>query len=65
MSKPWWQSKTVWLNIIAAIVSIGSALNTVVPQSWLPVIGLVVGIANIVLRFFTSGTPITLSSATQ
>lgn len=51
--KPFWESKTFWLNVIAIAVLVADYLftNQIIPAE----IGvLVLGILNIVLRFLTS-----------
>jgi len=51
--KPFWESKTFWLNVIAIAVLVADYLftNQIIPAG----IGvLVLGILNIVLRFLTS-----------
>lgn len=55
-TKSFWKSKTVWLNILAVIVEILVFTETspVVPKDWLPVIALIHGVANIVLRFISN-----------
>ena len=45
--KPWWKSKTFWLNI--ATLGVASAVEQPNPAA----LGQVLAVANIVLRFFT------------
>ena len=45
--KPWWKSKTFWLNI--ATLGVASAVDQPNPET----LGQVLAVANIVLRFFT------------
>jgi hypothetical protein len=45
--KPWWKSKTFWLNI--ATLGVASAVEQPNPEA----LGQVLAVANIVLRFFT------------
>lgn len=51
--KPFWQSKTFWLNVIAIAILVGDYLftNQIIPAEWGV---LVLGILNIINRFFTS-----------
>lgn len=61
-SKPWWKSKTQWVNILSTIAGIGATLG-VIPALG-PVAGgalAVSGVANIILRSITT-QPITLTS---
>lgn len=59
-SKPWYTSKTIWLNVISAILAIVGALQTSIPIT--PTIASAfagtVTVLNIVLRLL-SGAPIT------
>lgn len=52
MEKPFWQSKTVWFNLVTAVLAVLALPEFVhlVPTSWLPYIGLVSAIGNTVLR---------------
>lgn len=52
--KPWYTSKTVWLNVISAVIALGGSVQGAVPPQWLPLIGLAVGIGNVILRFLTN-----------
>jgi hypothetical protein len=59
LAKPWWQSKTVWFNLLAAVaVILGGAQELVeavplIPASVATVIGVLIAAVNFVLRFFT------------
>ena len=57
--KPFWQSKTFWLNVIAISILIADYLftNQIIPAEWGV---LILGILNIINRFFTS-QPVTTS----
>lgn len=58
-AKPFWQSKTIWVNVVALLVAIITSLN--INPSWWPQFSIVaLGIANVILRFLT-GEPIDLS----
>ena len=60
-SKPWYKSKTVWVNVIVMIVGVLTILQTsqtLVPSTWLPYFALVVGILNVVLRVWFTDTAI-------
>lgn len=58
--KQWWKSKTVWLNVLAAIIAIVQALQG---QAWIsPEIQvLILAVLNALVRLLTntaiSGTP--------
>ena len=55
VSKPWYLSWTVWFNVIGVIASAGQLVLTVVPVSPItPAVLLIVGAANIALRFKTT-----------
>lgn len=59
--KKWYQSKTIWLNVIAALVAIlglfnqetlaGLGIST--PEKFLTIIGTITTIFNIILRVLT------------
>lgn len=53
-TKPFWQSKTIWLNVAAAVVVIFSEYQN--PAH----IAQALAVVNVVLRYFTT-TPITVS----
>ena len=59
-TKPVWQSKTVWVNAIVAILAIYDQIAPFIPQEWLPKAAAVVGVLNIILRVFATRTPIRL-----
>jgi hypothetical protein len=65
-SKPWWQSKTLWFNILSIVgVALAAVLQSAgdlhIPASWIAVLTVVVAVVNMVLRLVTSqpisGTP--------
>ena len=53
--KPFWASKTLWVNVIAVIASITVTLGLfdLTPELQATIIGVVMGIVNIALRFVT------------
>jgi hypothetical protein len=63
--KPWYTSKTVWVNIIAFVLLVLALPQfiSVVPVSWIPFIALIAAILNGVLRIFFTSQPITASAA--
>lgn len=62
-TKPWWTSKTIWLNVIATVTEILTMFNNMPGGENLKMyIPLVAGVLNIVLRTIT-GSPITGSPA--
>lgn len=62
-SKPWYESKTVWVNIIAIALAVGYyLLDTpgIVPAAYVTYVAAGLGVLNIILR--SIGTePITLT----
>lgn len=54
-SKPWYLSKTVWLNAAVFAVAVIELLSQqpFIPQSWLPMLGSAVAVANLYLRTTT------------
>jgi hypothetical protein len=63
--KAWFESKTVWFNIITGIIAV-LALPTVlqvVPTAWMPAIGIVDSIGNWVLRVYFTSTAIETAPA--
>ena len=46
--KPWWKSKTFWLNL--AVLGVASAVEQPNPE----IVAQVLAVANIVLRFITN-----------
>ncbi len=50
--KPWWQSKTIWFNVITGVVEIAQSLSGtgLVPPGILTVI---VNMGNVLLRLIT------------
>ena len=51
MAKPFWRSKTLWINVIGTLMSIGIILGDYTRAPWLVVI---MGILNVINRFFTA-----------
>jgi hypothetical protein len=59
MTKPWYASKVIWTNVVATLVAIYSLMQVtpLFPANWLPYFGIVVGVLNIILRYwFTDST---------
>ena len=54
-TKPFWASKTMWVNALAVLASVLGAMNVdaLTPEVQAQVVGVVMGIVNIVLRFVT------------
>lgn len=55
-SKPFWASKTLWVNFVAVIAAITGAFGIDLdldPETQASIVGGVMGIVNIVLRFVT------------
>lgn len=56
--KRWWASKTVWTNLIAGGTAVATAFGLdldINPEEQAAVVGGVLAVANIVLRFLTKG----------
>lgn len=60
-SKPWYMSKVFWFNMLALIASIlaNFGYSGELPADWEQYVGVIVAVANILLRFVTK-RPITL-----
>lgn len=58
-AKVWWKSRTMWLNILAFIGSIGSYFVPGVPLST-TILGIVAGAVGVAMRSVT-GQPVTLT----
>jgi len=56
--KKWYESKTIWLNVISLIIEIGNILMTtpVIPTQYTGILTVVVNVLNIVLRTLTNTT---------
>jgi len=55
-TKPFWASKTLWVNVIAVGASIAGMFGLdfgLDPQTQIAVVGAVMGVVNIVLRVMT------------
>ncbi len=55
-TKPFWASKTLWANAVAVVAAIAGAMNTDLgldPETQVAVVGAVMGVVNILLRFTT------------
>ena len=58
-SKPFWQSKVVWLNILTTLAAFLDLLDKQVPVQVAPYILLGSGLVNIILRIWFTGTTLT------
>lgn len=57
--KPWYQSKVVWLNVIATLAAVLDALKLLsIPAEWLAIGATVVAVGNVVLRIWFTDVPI-------
>lgn len=57
--KNWYQSKTVWFNIIGLILALAGELSTAFPSGQVAKIsGFVLTIGNIILRLVSTSRPI-------
>ncbi len=57
MQKKWWESKTIWFNVVMTIVDI-AALSSVVTFISPEVAALIQGIGNIILRVWFNNVTI-------
>ncbi len=53
-SKPWWQSRTLWVNGLTAAVTILTWAGGIVPPEWQPAVTLGLAAVNFALRFITT-----------
>lgn len=62
--KPWFRSKTIWLNLITFVIMVGPLLldNQIGPARY---VGLLAPLGNIILRVFFTAEPITAMAASQ
>ena len=60
MTKQWYRSKTVWLNLVTAlgIALAAPEILAVLPASWVPVLAAVNVGGNIILRVWYTDRPI-------
>lgn len=56
--KKWYESKTIWINLIAVVLEVGNALmtNPIIPTKFAGVLTVVVTVLNIILRTISSTT---------
>lgn len=54
--KKWYESRTIWLNIISALIELANLLmdNPIIPKNMTGVLTIVVNILNVALRFLTN-----------
>ncbi len=55
-TKPFWASKTLWANVVMLTATVGTAFGwdlRLDPQTQVAVVGGVMGVTNLVLRFVT------------
>lgn len=53
-SKPWWASKTIWVNLVALVGAVGAGFGLELPGDLqASIVVAIMAIANIVLRFVT------------
>ena len=61
-AKPFWASKTLWVNAVALIAAAAGAFGLDIgldPELQVTIVGAVMAVVNIVLRFVTT-TPVSL-----
>ena len=60
MVKKWYQSKTLWFNIITLILGVvGAVLGVVRTEQWVIALTAVMGLGNTILRIWFTDTAIT------
>ncbi|WP_435100811.1 hypothetical protein [Arhodomonas sp. AD133] len=62
-AKPWWASKTLWVNVLALIAAVTGALGIDVgldAETQTAIVGGIMGVVNIVLRLVTD-RPVTVA----
>ena len=63
MEKPFYASKTLWTNIVMLVATVSTAFGLDLglnPEAQVAIVGTVMSVVNIILRFVTK-TPITTS----
>ena len=63
ISKPFWASKTLWVNLIALAAAISTAFGVDLglnPETQVAVVGTVMSVVNIILRLVTKA-PVSVS----
>jgi hypothetical protein len=58
-TKKWYESKTVWLNVITTAVGILTLLSESLPEEYTAVILTIIGALNVVLRVWFTNTAVT------
>jgi hypothetical protein len=61
--KPFWASKTLWINLITLVAAISTAFGVDLgldPEAQIAIVGTVMSVINIVLRFVTRA-PVSIS----
>ena len=54
--KPFWASKTMWVNLVALVATVSTAFGLdlgLTPENQVAVVGAVIAVLNIALRFVT------------
>ena len=59
-TKSIFESRTIWLNAIVAVLAIYDQVAPFIPPAWVPKIAAIVGVLNIILRLVTT-QPVSLS----
>lgn len=64
MTKPLWQSKTFWVNLISATIAIleGQQITNIIPADWQAEVIALVFALNIALRYITT-QPVSLTGS--
>ena len=60
-SKPFWQSKTVWVNTLTLLGTLLASLNNSLPAEYLPYLVFGSGLVNLVLRIFFTDSAVKFS----
>ena len=67
LTKPFWQSKTIWFNIVVTAIGVATSLSSVATfDKYATVLGLVTVIGNVILRtWFTNSSIATPATPAQ
>ena len=56
--KPWYQSKTIWFNIVTTLVAIIGQVTNAIPfsENAMKIFGTILAVGNIALRYLSTST---------
>ena len=67
-AKPFYASKTLWVNLVAIIATVGTAFGLNLgldAETQIAIVGGIMGVVNIILRFATKAALVTSKSSTS